>query len=179
MLEDISALSDLNMIGGDLYIYNTALDCLNGLENIDPVSIDNIYIWSNPYLSDCAASSICEYLVSPNGTIDIHDNALGCNNQEEVQAACNGVVVNEISSKPRISISPNPVLESACISYDRLVTGPVRLYILNSTGTIVFERNLSKCTNYTEVNMGNFPAGVYLCRLVTGNVILTKKIIKQ
>jgi len=58
------------------------------LENIATGSITNLYIYENDLLSTCDVRSICGYLAAPNGTIEIHDNAPGCNSPEEVEEAC-------------------------------------------------------------------------------------------
>ncbi|MCF6170523.1 MAG: T9SS type A sorting domain-containing protein [Bacteroidales bacterium] len=82
-------LSNLKYIGGDIEITGIfQLFNLNGLENIDPNSIENITLSHNPQLSNCAVESICNYLSSPNGSITIHHNAPGCNNPTEIANAC-------------------------------------------------------------------------------------------
>lgn len=88
-LTSLSALENVTSIGGDLVIYNNiALTSLMGLDNIDASSIINLYIYENNTLSTCEVQSVCDYLVSPNGTVGIHGNAIGCNNPSEVANAC-------------------------------------------------------------------------------------------
>ena len=85
----LDSLSNLKHIGGDIEITGIfQLFNLNGLENIDPNSIENITISHNPQLSNCAVESICNYLSSPNGSVTIHHNATGCNNPTEIANAC-------------------------------------------------------------------------------------------
>ncbi len=89
MLEDISPLENLSSLGLNLHVLNNALlPSLIGLENIDAGSIIDINIYDNPMLSECDVQSICDYLVSPNGTVNIHDNATGCSSQQEVEDVC-------------------------------------------------------------------------------------------
>ena len=88
-ITNLSGLEGLTSIGGDLWIqYNDDLVDLAGIENIDPGSINNLHIWVNPSLSTCHVQSICEYLANPNGTINIHENAVGCNTPPEIANAC-------------------------------------------------------------------------------------------
>ena len=88
-LTHLDGLENLTTIGGYLYIYfNTSLISISGLENIDAASIDSLSVIFNPLLSVCDVESICNYLAAPNGTIEIHDNAPGCNSQMEVEEAC-------------------------------------------------------------------------------------------
>jgi len=85
----LNGLIVLTSIGGSLNIHdNPMLGCLTGLVNIDPASVNNLHIYNNSSLSNCDVQNICDYLISPTGIIDIHDNAEGCNSQLEVQAAC-------------------------------------------------------------------------------------------
>ncbi len=97
-LTSIAELGNLTHIGGDLEIGfdgysglicgNSALNSLAGLENIDASSISDITIVNNIALSLCAVQSICDYLASPNGVVDIYGNATGCNNPPEVANGC-------------------------------------------------------------------------------------------
>jgi hypothetical protein len=95
-LISLSGLENLTVLGGNLsighndgyYGGNSSLINLDGLNNISKGSINNLVIADNQSLFNCAAQSICDYLASPNGTIEIHDNAPGCNSTKEVEAAC-------------------------------------------------------------------------------------------
>jgi len=88
-LTSLTGLENLTSIAGILRIViNDALMSLSGLDNIDAASIDGLYMYDNISLSSCDVHSVCDYLVSPNGTIEIHDNAPGCNSQDEVEEAC-------------------------------------------------------------------------------------------
>ncbi len=42
----------------------------------------------NSALSTCEVESVCEYLSNPGGTVEIYNNATGCNNPYEVANAC-------------------------------------------------------------------------------------------
>jgi len=88
-LTSLTGLENLTSIGGGLAIgYNYALTSLTGLGNINAGSITDLIISDNASLSNCAAQSICDYLASPNGTVNILNNANGCNNPPEVANAC-------------------------------------------------------------------------------------------
>ena len=51
--------------------------------------------------------SVCDFLAIPGGYISIHDNATGCNSQQEVEDACGIVSVDELTTLS-ISVYPNP-----------------------------------------------------------------------
>jgi hypothetical protein len=87
-LQDLTGLNALSAAGNLSIWENESLVSLIGLENVNPSSISGLYICHNSSLSTCAVQSICNYLTSPEGTIDIFDNAPGCNNPPEVASAC-------------------------------------------------------------------------------------------
>ena len=88
-LLSITGLSGLTSIGGSLSVHNNNfLTSLSGLENIDPESISSINISYNPDLTECDLQSLCDYLLSPNGKVDIFYNDMGCNNPGEIASQC-------------------------------------------------------------------------------------------
>jgi hypothetical protein len=90
----LTGLEGLTSIGDALRIYeNNSLLSLSGLDNIDPASLGIIEIWHNPLLSDCDVQWICNYLGDPKGTINIYQNAVGCNNPFEIANSC-GIVLS-------------------------------------------------------------------------------------
>lgn len=85
----LEGLNNLESIGEDMYIdANMSLTSLSGLDNLDASTIDNLHITFNESLSICQVPFICDYLNNPNGVIDIHDNANGCNNPPEIAIGC-------------------------------------------------------------------------------------------
>ena len=88
-LSNITGLGNLQSIDGNLEIMgNSSLISLAGLNNIQENSIEDLSIYYNLSLSECDVQSICDYLASPNGTIEIYSNASGCNSEEEIEIAC-------------------------------------------------------------------------------------------
>jgi hypothetical protein len=58
------------------------------LDDIDANSIASLAIAYNDVLSSCEAQTICNYLSTPTGTVDILLNAPGCNSPGEIANAC-------------------------------------------------------------------------------------------
>jgi len=87
-LESLTSIAGPIIIGGGWMDGNPSLVTLSGLDNLDAGTIGNIKIRHNSSLSTCHVQSICDYILAPNGTISIHDNAPGCNSQQEVEEAC-------------------------------------------------------------------------------------------
>ena len=104
-LTSLTGLDNVTSIGGGLVIRNNnALSSLTGLDNIYAATIEYLFIYDNISLSTCEVQSICDYLAAPNGSIIIYNNATGCNNQEEVEEACE-LSVESIPFENKISIS--------------------------------------------------------------------------
>ena len=88
-LLNLNGLESLNTINGKISIFsNTMLNSISGLENLSSESISQLEICHNTGLSNCNAQSICNYLASPNGSIDIYYNDTGCNNPNEIANNC-------------------------------------------------------------------------------------------
>ncbi len=167
-ITNLNGLSVVTSIGGDLYIYyNDALTSLTGLNNINGSSISNLTISLNFLLSSCAVQSICDYLAAPNGTIEIHDNAIGCNSQEEVEAAC-GIGVDNIISDNGMSVYPNPSSDQIVFKFDLIKPSKVKIEVLNNMGQIVsvMLKSLSQGEQQVIWNTKGLPAGVYFYRLI-------------
>lgn len=92
-LLSLSGLDNLTSMNGYLYIlYNDTLSSLAGIGNISPNTIDSLLIVYNPLLTACDATSVCNYLLSPNGTVTIHHNGPGCSNPPQIAASCGNVM---------------------------------------------------------------------------------------
>jgi hypothetical protein len=184
--EDITNLDGLETIttlDADLVITeNLQLADIYGLNNA-PGVLYSINITHNPLLSECDIQSVCDLLEDPPiyGTV-IHDNNTGCNSMIEVMDFC--VLITFIIdifdlSDFIVSISPNPVIENAIITFNKPVTGPIEVRLYNTFGTCIKKQKFPIAGNKIQLEMADYIPGIYLCRIVTKNEIMTKKIIKQ
>jgi len=82
-------LQNITSIGSELWITdNPMLENIEALAYISLAIYYDLYIINNPTLSQCDIDNICDYLINPSGTVEIYDNAIGCNSPEEVEEAC-------------------------------------------------------------------------------------------
>ena len=171
-LTSLTALNNLTSIEGELFINNNnVLVNLAGLDNINAESISNLTIYDNPLLSTCEVQSVCDYLSSPNGDINIHDNATGCNSQEEVEYAC-GVWIPSINSESKFSIYPNPTENEIFISgKEGRIIKEINIY--NQLGQKVISEN--RMTNTIDVS--KLRQGIYVIELVSNNSRIREKLI--
>nr|NQU91847.1 T9SS type A sorting domain-containing protein [Bacteroidota bacterium] len=181
-LINLSGLNNLNLIGEGLWIMgNDALTSLAGLDNIEAGTINNLSICKNDSLSSCDVESICNYLALPYATVEIHDNAPGCNSPEEVEQACETVSVEKKEISDQLIISPNPFSTSATIEYELSQPGMVEVKIYNQTGQLIeeflHENGQTGHNKFTWQPTGQ-PPGIYFIRLQSGENILSHKVIK-
>ncbi len=161
VLTSIVALTNLATIGGEMEVDdNDSLTSLAGLENIDAASITEITVRYNYSLSTCEVQSICNYLATPNGDISIHDNAPGCNSQEEVSALC----IDGLGENPSagFNIYPNPAKKEVFIS-SRYGANLNEVNIYNQIGQKVFGEN--QISDKIDVSM--LRPGIYVIELVS------------
>ncbi|MCD4747236.1 MAG: T9SS type A sorting domain-containing protein, partial [Bacteroidales bacterium] len=171
-LTSLTALDNITSIWISLNIsHNDALTNLSGLDNIDAASIDNLYIYCNISLSTCEVESICNYLTSPNGVIEILENASGCNSPDEVEAACE-VGVTNINFESEFSIYPNPTEKELFISVrNGAIINEVNIY--NRIAQKVLHEH--RITNTIDVSM--LKQGMYIIELVTNKSKIREKLI--
>jgi hypothetical protein len=176
-LVSLMGLSNLNSIGGGLGIEGTALTSLAGLDNLDAGSISELSIIYNNSLSTCALQSICDYLASPNGTVEIHDNAPACNSPEEVDSACVYLSTDEINPQHTFSISPNPTSTTITISTPTTPEKNTTLTIFNINGQALLSRQITE--QQTVVDVSGLPQGVYFVRVRDDRTMMVSKFIKS
>mgnify|MGYP002619607575 CR=1 FL=1 len=182
-LTSLTGLEGLTSIGGELLIgYHISLTSLAGLDNIEAGSITNLIIRYNPSLSTCEVQSICDYLTSPNGTVDIAFNASGCNNQAEVTAACETLGIEGALTLKDFSVSPNPFSDQLSIAFDLGQNTLVSIQLFNIMGKKIAELHhgfLQTGPQQIMISAGDLPKGIYFCRVQTNSESTIRKIIKH
>ena len=177
-LTSIDGLETLTSIGGELSIRsNPILSSLSGLDNIDAASISDLFIYSNFSLSTCEVLSICNYLVNPNGTITISNNATGCSSQEEVEEACEWVSINELNTLQKIGIYPIPTQSSITIELPTTPSNNTYITLSNTNGQEVLSRLITNPK--TEIDISHLPASIYIVKVWDDKNVMVQKVIKQ
>jgi hypothetical protein len=179
-LTSLTALNNVTSIGGSLYIdWNNSLTSLTGLDNIDAGSISNIMIINNTSLSTCDVQSICNYLSGPSDSVDIAYNAIGCNSQEEVEAACEvGLDESAVSSRrSAVNIYPNPSCTLITVETTSSLEKNTILTIYNLNGQQLIQRQITE--QQTVVDVSNLSQGVYFVKVTDDSKVKVGKIIRQ
>lgn len=183
LITSLTGLEGLTSIDGTLFIWDNAnLASLNGINNIDAGSIGTLSVLRNPALSACEVQSVCNYLSNPNGTVEIHENASGCNSKEEVKGACATVSVeNPLNAANGFNIYPNP--SSGIFKFEFYLKQPsgVSLVVINNFGQMMatlLDESLKPGEYHLSWNTENLPAGIYYYKLKVGDQLKSGKIIK-
>jgi hypothetical protein len=187
ILTNLLGLINLKSINNTLEVAgNDILTSLSGLDSIDAGTITDLYIFENTALSTCDLQSVCNYLASPNGTINIYDNAVGCNSQIEVETACAVDLADNSFPENHLTIYPNPAsdvlfiessekLESVSI-FDSRGDKVVRWY--GDKGRIGDrESGRQGDKERGRINVGELAPGLYLVRVETGSGVVGRKVV--
>lgn len=179
-LTSLTGLEGLISIGGDLRIGmnfvgwgqpNPNLTDISALENLMLIGGD-LRIGYNELLSTCEIQSICDYLASPNGFIEITENASGCNSQQEIEDACESVNVTEIVHKDGFSIYPNPAVNEIFIE-SKNVVNTYEINIFNTVGQIVIKRKGIQ----ERIDISALNQGIYFVELLSNETKIREKLI--
>jgi hypothetical protein len=121
-------------------------------------------------------------LVAGTYDVTVTDLATGC------QQVLTGIVVpyqlpdfvNTIPSLDMFKLYPNPTSDRVFVNIVLTETTEVQLEVMSITGQVLqsFEPRANLEQNY-EINMTDYPSGVYLARFVIDNKVITEKIIVE
>jgi hypothetical protein len=179
-LKSLTGLESLIYIGDALEVgYNDSLTSLTGLDNVEANTLSDLYIYGNSSLSTCAVQSICDYLAAPNGTVEIHDNAIGCNSEVEVDSACvylsNGNAYDLLS----FLIYPNPTSTKINIEvpFNPSDYRNTTLVILNSCEQQLLVRQILQ--PHLVLDVSELSNGIYFLKIISQGCVLVKKFVKN
>jgi len=153
------------------------LTSLTGLDNINAGAISNLYIGNNYYLTSCDVKSICDYLVSPSGTVVIEYNATGCNSQQEVKNACTFGLAEKNIVENTFTLYPNPLSTTITISTPTTPEKNTFLTIYNLNGQQLIQRQITE--QQTVLNVSELNQGIYFVRVADDNCVMVGKFVKQ
>ena len=113
---------------------------------------------------------------SPSGTIEIHDNAAGCNSQAEVDTTCKHLSVENLTIDGGWLIYPNPA--STIITIETPSTyAQIQLSIMDVNGQVLIAHQITEPN--TQVDISNLSSGVYFVRLTGERNVTMEKFIKK
>jgi hypothetical protein len=180
-LKSLAGLNNLYSIEGKLSIMNNVeLTSLSGLDNIDGGSIEHLYIYGNDLLSDCAVLSVCNYIASPNGILEIYDNASGCDSVKEVEIACEGLRISDDPEVIDVLLYPNPSSGAVHLRFSNTEhrTLNTELYSIQGIKVRTLLSKIQPAGEYElSFDIGDLPDGMYFVRMQIGRQVETMKLI--
>ena len=173
-LSSLSGLNNLQDINGNLWIEkNEQIVNLSGLGNLGAGSILNLSISENSSLSSCEVKSICDYLQAPGGTVEIANNATGCNNRDEVEIDCEDISVDENTLESTVILYPNPATDELNISAEGY--GSLKLGIYSPAGQLLLhERSVN-----SPIDISGLRAGMYIVELTIEGRKIRRKLLVE
>jgi len=177
-LINLTGLESLISLGADLLIRdNPNLKDITGLDNIIAGSILNLFVYENDSLSNCDIKGICDYLASPNGTIEIHHNKTGCNSREEIHQACTFGLDENSATESHINNFTNPTSKTITILMPTMPDKNTFMTIYNINGQGLLLRQIKE--KQTVVDVSGLTTGIYIVRVVDDNGVKAGKFVKN
>ncbi len=169
-LESLDGLNHLATVGGQITIsINNILSNIEGLSNIDAETINGLTITNNSMLLDCAVKSICDYLSSTGSVVDINNNSTGCDNQQQVEDACETIWVADNIKVSDIKLYYSSNEKTISILNSKI---PNQIKIYNIAGQELI--NKKEFTNVIDVS--SFKKGIYIIEIQIDNQYFRNKI---
>lgn len=111
---------------------------------------------------------------------DVTSDTLSQGKRFEINMVGKPTSINAIAqNKGALTLVPNPAHNTVRISFDNAV-GNTQLRIVNITGKQVYYNNIgTKESGMIEVSLSNMPSGMYIVELLSDNIRLSEKLIKQ
>lgn len=147
--------------------------CPGGAANITAMGATN-YTWSVGSQTTAAIS------VSPSISQAYNitgTNASGCSTTTNVTvfvASCTGLT-NQAVTASNINIYPNPTKGALVIELNNATNNNIQ--VLDVTGRLILEKNAT--ADRTELNISDLSNGIYYVRILSGNTVEVRKIIKE
>jgi len=77
-----------------------------------------------------------------------------------------------------VTVFPNPASEIVNIEFEQPVDGEIKLVLLNSQGKFVRTDVIEAATVIKQINLQEFPSGIYYLKLIKGKLSNVYKVVK-
>ncbi len=129
------------------------------------------YLWDNSQISDTATG-----LVQGNYGVTVTD-ANNCSDTTSVTIG-DWVSTDELAIINSLGIYPNPTDYQTTIQLQLKQPTDLQVVVMNSLGQVLLKRNEGQTANFEHnLDVSNYPSGVYWIRFVIDNRILTKPLV--
>lgn len=130
LLNNLNGLSRLTTANGLVIFNNISLNSLEGLGQIDYTLLSDIYVDSNPNLSICGVTTICNFindpLKVPNAFFSLNES--GCNSVAQIKTACGSAVCPTgaliLTTQAEVNQFPTTFKDCTILPGDLIIDGP-------------------------------------------------------
>lgn len=156
--------------------------CLDGGVTVFASTAYDTYNWSSGgttnVLSNTGAAS---GLGTTNHVLTVTQASTGCTATDDINITYNSCVgLSEVDADLNVNLYPNPATNFVTVEiYDKFNEGNLKLEILNSIGQVVTSRSIVNSSEKVIMDVNNFSKGMYLVRISSDKLYMTKKLIIQ
>ena len=165
-----------------LNLGSDVVSCADGGATVYASTAYDTYNWSSggttPVLSVTGALAS---VGTTNHVLTVTQASSGCTASDDINITFNSCVgLREVDADLNVAIYPNPATNFVTIEiFDKYNEGNLKLEILNSIGQVVSSRNISNSSEKVIMDVNNFSKGMYLVRISSDKLYMTKKLIIQ
>ena len=158
------------------------VSCVDGGVTVFASTAYDTYNWStggttNVLIVNGALSGVG----TTNHILTVTQASSGCTATDDINVTFNSCVgLNEVDADLNVNLYPNPANNFVTIEiFDKYNEGNLKLEILNSIGQVISSRNISSSNEKVIMDVNNFSKGMYLVRISSDKLYMTKKLIIQ
>ena len=165
-----------------LNLGDDVIACLDGGATVIASTNYDTYLWSNG-----GTTNVLTTLGSTSGIgntdyiLTVTQASSGCTARDTVNIEYRSCVgISEVDADLNVNLYPNPASDFVTIEiFDKFNTGNLKLEILNSIGQVVYTQNVTNANQKVVMDINNFSKGLYLVRISSDKLFITKKLLIQ
>ncbi len=165
-----------------LNLGNDVVACLDGGVTIFASTAYDTYNWSSGGTTNVlSVTGATAGVSSTDHILTVTQASSGCTARDTVNITFNNCTgLGEIDADLNVNLFPNPATDFVTIEIiDKYNQGNLKLEILNSIGQVVASKSIENSNEKVIMDVNNFSKGIYLVRVSSDRIYMTKKLIIQ
>ncbi len=127
--------------------------------------------------TDCPnLTAIC---VDDNEVVPTQNFLAGCGMTQPITITTDCALSVPEFSTESFMVSPNPSTGVFQLTFNEFISEKGGYAVYDVLGKMILEKEIPKDISTSEINLENYPQGVYLLRIVVGDTVVNKKLIKE
>ena len=177
-MTSLNGLESLVSLNGRILALNSnaLLTDITAIENIDPTTVDGIFIIGNESLSICDIDLLCNFgSLDEENQVFIDNNNNGCNSVEEIEVACE-TFSTELFLTNDVNIYPNPFRNQLNIQLPEFA-GTSKVSLLDVSGRVIVQKEVTNSGMLSGLD--ELAKGLYFVKITSEDgQSITQKLIK-